>query len=79
MDQTKFEREIREILERITAIETILKVQDFKGIQEKVESSLNLSKKNEEKINKIEDNQKWLVRLVLGAVVLGILAFIYHM
>lgn len=78
MDQTKFEREIREILERITAIETILKVQDFKGIQEKVESSLNLSKKNEEKINKLEDNQKWLVRLVLGAVVLGILAFIYH-
>lgn len=78
MDQTKFEREIREILERITAIETILKVQDFKGIQEKVESSLNLSKKNEEKIDKLEDNQKWLVRLVLGAVVLGILAFIYH-
>lgn len=76
MDQTKFEREV---LDRLIRLETKIDMQDYTGIQEKVDSSVNISKKNEERIDKLEDNQKWLVRLVLGAVVLGILAFIYHM
>ena len=74
MEQSKFEREV---LERLTAIETKLDLQDYKGIQEKVESSLNKAKNNEERISKLEDSQRWLVRLVLGVVITAIVAFFY--
>lgn len=74
MEQSKFEREV---LDRLMRLETKIDMQDYKGIQEKVENAYNLSKNNEERIAKLEDAQKWLVRLVLGAVILGILAFVY--
>lgn len=74
MEQSKFEREV---LERLTAIETKLDLQDYKGIQEKVDNSLNKAKNNEERIAKLEDAQKWLVRLVLGAIILGALGILY--
>lgn len=76
MEQSKFEREV---LDRLMRLETKIDMQDYKGIQEKVDNSLNLAKNNEERINKLEDSNKWLVRLVLGAVILGILAFVYKM
>lgn len=74
MDQSKFEREV---LDRLMRLETKIDMQDYKGIQEKVENAFNKSKTNEERIEKLEDSQKWLIRLVLGAVILGILAFVY--
>lgn len=74
MEQSKFEREV---LDRLMRLETKIDLQDYKGIQEKVDTSLNLSKNNEERIVKLEDTQKWIVRLVLGALILGILGFIY--
>ena len=74
MEQSKFEREV---LDRLMRLETKIDMQDYKGIQEKVENAYNLSKNNEERITKLEDAQKWLIRLVLGAVILGILAFVY--
>ena len=76
MEQSKFEREV---LDRLMRLETKIDLQDYKGIQEKVDNSVNLSKSNEERIEKLEDNLKWLVRLVLSAVILGILAFVYKM
>lgn len=76
MDQSKFEREV---LDRLMRLETKIDLQDYKGIQEKVDNSLNLAKTNEERIDKLEDTQKWLARLVLGAMILGILAFVYKM
>lgn len=76
MEQSKFEREV---LDRLMRLETKIDMQDYKGIQEKVDNSLNLSKNNEERIDKLEDTQKWIVRLVLGALILGILGFIYKM
>lgn len=75
MEQSKFEREV---LDRLMRLETKIDLQDYKGIQEKVDNSLNLAKSNEERISKLEDNNKWIVRLVLGAVILGILAVVYH-
>ena len=60
-------------------LETKIDLQDYKGIQEKVDNSVNLSRSNEERIDKLEDNLKWIVRLVFGAVILGILAYIYNM
>lgn len=67
----------REVLDRLMRLETKIDMQDYKGLSEKVEISHNLSKNNEKRIEKLEDSQKWLVRLVLGALILGILAFIY--
>lgn len=75
MEQTKFEREV---LDRLMRLETKIDMQDYKGIQEKCDSANNLAKTCEERIDKLEDNQKWLVRLILGAIILGILAFVYH-
>lgn len=76
MEQSKFEREV---LDRLMRLETKIDMQDYKGIQEKVDNSLNIAKNNEERIDKLEDTQKWIVRLVLGALILGILGFIYKM
>ena len=76
MEGSKFEIEV---IERLKAIETKLELQDYKGVQEKVNNSLNLAKNNDVRISKLEDTQKWIIRLVLGAVILGILAFVYNM
>lgn len=67
----------REVLDRLMRLETKIDMQDYKGLSEKVEVSHNLSKSNEKRIEKLEDSNKWLVRLVLGSLILGILAFIY--
>lgn len=67
----------REVLDRLMRLETKIDMQDYKGLSEKVEVSRNLSKSNEKRIEKLEDSNKWLVRLVLGSLILGILAFIY--
>ncbi len=76
MEHSKFDRGV---IDRLMTLETKIAMQDYKGIQEKVDNSLNLSKTNEERIDKLEDTQKWLARLVLGALILGILGFIYKM
>lgn len=60
-----------EVLTRLTAIET--KLDDYKGIKEKAESSYNLSKSNKEDIEKIKDNNKWLFRTTVGAVITGLI------
>lgn len=74
MEDNKFQREV---LDRLMRLETKIDLQDYKGLSEKVDIALNTSRTNEERIDKLEDNSKWLARLVLGTVVLGILAFIY--
>lgn len=76
METSKFEREV---LDRLMRLETKIDMQDYKGIQEKCDNASNLAKTNEERIDKLEDTQKWIVRLVLGALILGILGFIYKM
>lgn len=74
MEQSKFEREV---LDRLMRLETKIDLQDYKGIQEKVDNSYNVSKNNEERIDKLEDSQKWLVRLIFGAIILAALSLIY--
>ncbi len=76
MEDNKFQREV---LDRLMRLETKIDLQDYKGLSEKVDIALNTSRTNEERIDKLEDNSKWLARLVVGAVVLGILAVIYGM
>lgn len=76
MEIDKFQKEI---IERLAVIETLLKDQDYKVVKKNADDANNRSINNETRISKLEDNSKWLIRLVLGALVLGILAFIYGM
>ena len=65
-----------EVLERLTAIETTLKQQDYKAISEKI-SSLdkqvvevqNKTNNNGTRLDKIEDNTKWLWRTIAVSVI----------
>lgn len=70
-EEKKFEIEV---LTRLTKIETML--EDFKGIEQKSTEAYNLSIKNKERLDKIEDNNKWLFRTTVGAVLTGLIAII---
>lgn len=69
----------REVIERLTKLETLITQQDYSQIKKTSDEANQRSLNNEEKIKSLEDNIKWIVRLVLGAVILGILAFVYKM
>lgn len=73
MDTNKFEREV---LDRLIRLETKIDLQDYKGLSEKVDNALNKSENNEERIKKLEDSNKWIVRAVIGAVLGALLALI---
>lgn len=74
MNDNKFQREV---LDRLMRLETKIDLQDYKGISEKVDIALNKASNNEERINKLEDSNKWITRLVIGAIIGGILAFVF--
>lgn len=72
-----------EILTRLTKIETILESfkkaeessqQALKEVEEKSSEAYSLSKENEKRLDKIEDNNKWLFRTAVGAVITGLIA-----
>ena len=66
-----------QVLERLTAIETTLKQQDYKAVNEKLNQTEFRSINNENRLNKIEDNNRWLWRTVGASIVtmlLGICA-----
>lgn len=74
MENGKFQVEV---LERLSVLETLIKEQDYKGVKDTSEKALNLAKNNESRINALEDGNKWLIRLVIGAIIGGILAFVF--
>ena len=74
MNDNKFQREV---LDRLMRLETKIDLQDYKGLSEKVDTALNKANNNEERINKLEDSNKWIARLVIGAIIGGILAFVF--
>lgn len=63
-----------EVLTRLTKIETML--QDFKGVENKSTEAYNLSLSNRQRLDKIEDTNKWLFRTAVGAVITGLIAII---
>lgn len=73
MDTNKFEREV---LDRLIRLETKIDLQDYKGLSEKVEISLNKSESNEERIKKLEGANSWIIKAVIGAVISAILALV---
>lgn len=70
-EEKKFEIEV---LTRLTKIETML--EDFKGVESKSMEAYNLSKSNKQRLDKIEDNNKWLFRTTVGAVITGLIAIV---
>ena len=74
MENGKFQIEV---LERLSVLESLIKEQDYKGVKDTSEKALNLAKNNESRINALEDGNKWLIRLVIGAIIGGILAFVF--
>lgn len=72
-EEKKFEIEV---LTRLTKIETLL--EDFKGVELKCNEAYMLSKDNKKRLDKIEDNSKWLFRTTIGAVLTGLIAILLN-
>lgn len=68
-EERKFEIEV---LTRLTKIETML--EDFKGVETKATNAYNTALNNKIRLDKIEDNNKWLFRTAIGAVITGLIA-----
>lgn len=65
-----------EIRERLVRIETILEEQDYKAIEKMAEEALALAKKNEKAIASLQAAIKWVVALVMAAVLGAILKMV---
>ena len=65
-----------EVLQRLTKIETML--EDFKGVESKSIQAYNMALSNKERLDKIEDNNKWLFRITVGAVITGLVAIVLN-
>lgn len=65
----------REVLERLTKIET--KLDDYTSIRNKTEGAYTLSKENKNDINDINDKIKWLSRTIAGAIITGVIGIIF--
>jgi len=64
----------REVLERLTKIET--KLDDYNGIKTKAEDGYTLSKENEKDIEELKDKLKWITRTLVGAIISGIITLL---
>lgn len=65
----------REVLERLTKIET--KLDNYGNIQQKTEEAYSLSKENEKEIEEIKEKLKWITRTIAGAIISGIIGIIF--
>lgn len=65
-----------EVLQRLTKIETML--EDFKGVESKSIQAYNMALSNKERLDKIEDNNKWLFRITVGAVITGLVGIVLN-
>lgn len=65
----------REVLERLTKIET--KLDDYTSMREKTEEAYSLSKENEKEIEEIKEKLKWITRTIAGAIITGIIGIVF--
>ncbi len=63
-----------EVLTRLAVIES--KIDDYKNLKKRSEEAYNIAKNNEEKINRIEDRNKWLWRTALGSLITGLIGIL---
>ena len=67
---------ITEILTKLAVIES--KIDDYKTIRKHAEDAEHRSIQNEKEIKEIKDNNKWLWRLVIGALITGAMAILFN-
>lgn len=65
----------REVLERLTKIET--KLDNYRNMQEKTEEAHTLSKQNEKDIEEIKEKLKWITRTIAAAIISGAIGIIF--
>lgn len=65
-----------EIRERLVRIETILEEQDYKAVSKTADEALAIARKNEKDISSLKAIVKWVVGLVMAAIVGAILKMI---
>ena len=63
-----------EVLTRLTKIETLL--EDFKGVETKANEAYTLSIENKNKIEEMKDNNKWIFRTSVGAIITTLIGLI---
>jgi len=65
-----------EVISRLTKIETMLR--DFEGVESKASEAYNIAQENKKRLDKIEDNNKWLFRTTIGAVLTGLIGILLN-
>lgn len=53
------------------------KLESYHNIREKAHDADNLSQRNKERIEDLEENQTWLWRTVVGGIVLGAIGLLF--
>lgn len=74
MDDNKFQIDV---LTRLTAIETLLKEQDYKAINERLNQAENIARNNKERLDKLEGNLKWVWTTIGGALIVAAVKIIF--
>ena len=74
MDDNKFQIDV---LTRLTAIETLLKEQDYKAINERLNQAENIARNNKERLDKLESNLKWVWTTIGGALIVAAVKIIF--
>lgn len=74
MDDKNFQIDV---LTRLTAIETLLKEQDYKAINERLNQAENICKNNKEKIDKIEKNINWVWTTIGASLIAAAIKIIF--
>lgn len=64
-----------EVLTRLAVIES--KLDDYQNIKDKAETAYTTSAQNRDDIKKIQDNNKWLFRTAVGAVITSVIALVF--
>lgn len=61
-----------EVLTRLAVIES--KIDDYKNTKEKAEKAYTIASNNAEEVKNIKDNNKWLFRTTVGAVLTALIS-----
>ena len=64
---------LNDIRERLVRVET--KIDDIQNLRDKVNTSYNLASNVMDRIQKLEENQKWVWRSFAGAIITSIVAW----
>ena len=59
-----------EVLTRLAVIES--KIDDYKTLKDKTDTALNKSESNEKRLDEIEDNNRWVFRTSIGAIITSV-------